>query len=194
MAQEKTNPLRAGLLIMLVILLTGITLTALLPGHYRIPLQDAAEEAASMDGISPLMFSEAALDGHTGHLLIDIRSPEEYSAGHLAEAVNIPTEGLWTRKKTRKLRKSPVWVYCNQESNAHRTALLLRMRGVEAYPVNTGYQHLHHITTSALNTPPALYFHEEKIRYNYREFFRIYRPEPVEPITIRVAVPTPEGC
>jgi len=194
MIPKNINPLRSGLIIMLAITVIGLLIVAAIPGRYKTPVEDAASMAASMQGITPMAFREAHLQQHADHLLIDMRSPEEFSRGYLPGAMNLPVEDMMLRRNLKKLRKDKVWIYCQSEDVAHQAALLLRMKGVDAHPVNTGYHHLNDLISGEGFNAPALFQSEEKIRYDYQQFFRVYEPEPVEAPVIKVIVPTPEGC
>jgi rhodanese-related sulfurtransferase len=48
-----------------------------------------------------------------GRVVIDVRTPEEYSAGHLAGAINIDVEGATFEQQIAALGKdAPSFVYC----------------------------------------------------------------------------------
>lgn len=66
-----------------------------------------------------------------GALLVDVRSPAEYSAGHIDGAVNIPVQVL--EHRLGELEKDrPVVVYCRSGSRSHLAAKMLGARGYEA--------------------------------------------------------------
>ena len=61
--------------------------------------------------ISPSQARELLAGGGT---LVDVRSPEEFRAGHLPDAINAPVQQLTAHVTTLKKRakKGPVIVYC----------------------------------------------------------------------------------
>ncbi|WP_432169468.1 rhodanese-like domain-containing protein [Streptomyces sp. 1222.5] len=78
--------------------------------------------------------------GNTGTaVLLDIREPHEWQAGHAPGAVHLPLsalasgDGLPTAARSR-----PVVVICRSGSRSRRAAELLRERGVEAVDVIGG--------------------------------------------------------
>ena len=79
--------------------------------------------------ITPLEYKDQFVDGTT-HLLIDVRTPEEYSSGHIQNAVNISVETLGTRLDEVP-RDTPVVVYCR---SGNRSAIATQIL------VNGGYR------------------------------------------------------
>lgn len=64
-----------------------------------------------------------------GATLLDVRTPEEFAAGHLDGAVNIPVQEL-----DRRLSEVPpgkVVVYCRSGARSARAAVMLRSAGHE---------------------------------------------------------------
>jgi len=59
-------------------------------------------------------FEEAKKLIDKGAVLVDVRSKEEYEAGHIEGSINIPhTEILTKAKSVLKDKNKPVIVYCN---------------------------------------------------------------------------------
>lgn len=105
--------------------------------------QDSAlvASAPASDLIAPRELY-ASRDGEQSPLIIDVRGPSEYAAGHVQGAVNIPM-GQLSRKLKRIPRDQPVVTYCNMhhrgESRGERAALLLREQGYQARTIDGGY-------------------------------------------------------
>jgi rhodanese-related sulfurtransferase len=82
------------------------------------------------------------LDGAAAPMVIDVRGPKEYAAGHVAGAVNIPLSQL-PKKLKRISREGLVVTYCNMhhrgESRGERAAALLRENGYDARALDGGY-------------------------------------------------------
>ncbi|HEX6778334.1 MAG TPA: rhodanese-like domain-containing protein [Ktedonobacterales bacterium] len=75
-------------------------------------------------------------------VVIDVRGPKEYAAGHVRDAVNIPLSQLG-KKLARVPQDRPVVTYCNMhhpgESRGERAAALLRKHGYQARALDGGY-------------------------------------------------------
>lgn len=70
----------------------------------------SAEDAASASGTSATDVEATPVDPGT---VIDVRSPEEYAAGHLEGAINIDVEGTTFAQEVDKLDRGATYtVYC----------------------------------------------------------------------------------
>jgi NADPH-dependent 2,4-dienoyl-CoA reductase/sulfur reductase-like enzyme/rhodanese-related sulfurtransferase len=58
-----------------------------------------------------------------GAALVDVRTAEEYAAGHIPGAVNLPLDGLYERRG--QLPGGPLIVYCQAGQRAHTAASLI---------------------------------------------------------------------
>jgi pyruvate/2-oxoglutarate dehydrogenase complex dihydrolipoamide dehydrogenase (E3) component/rhodanese-related sulfurtransferase len=80
-----------------------------------------------------------------GRLLLDVRTPEEYRAGHIPGAVNIPVDELRSR-----LNEAPadreIIAYCQVGQRGYLAMRLLRQAGRRAVNLGGGYRsyQLHH--------------------------------------------------
>lgn len=74
-------------------------------------------------GIIALMFTTACANGgdqakawnaiHSGALLLDVRTPEEFASGHLQGAINIPYDQISSRiEEVGSDKKRSIVVYC----------------------------------------------------------------------------------
>ncbi len=70
--------------------------------------------------------------------LLDVREPDEFVAGHIAGATNVPLSQLRNRV-TEVPRDRQVWVYCAAGQRAYFAQRLLRQRGVDALNLSGGY-------------------------------------------------------
>lgn len=64
--------------------------------------------------------------------VIDVRSPEEFMGGHVAESINIPLYELGTRIDEIKAM-GPVVLCCASGGRSYMGTGILRQQGVEAY-------------------------------------------------------------
>lgn len=63
-------------------------------------------------------------------LIIDVRSPEEYKAGHIPHAININIEGFETRlNELEGLKDFPIILYCNSGNKSGQVAEILVNKG-----------------------------------------------------------------
>lgn len=67
-----------------------------------------------------------------GALIIDVRSPAEFSSGHIKKSINIPLESL--QNKTSKIKKDkPVILCCASGMRSGSARRFLKAQGYEAY-------------------------------------------------------------
>ncbi len=90
--------------------------------------------AVSMDGrgvsgvIAPAQYVSQFQDTSAPHLLVDVRTPEEYAGGHLANAVNIPLDQLGARLGEVPT-DMPVVLYCRSGNRSAQAAGILNGAG-----------------------------------------------------------------
>jgi phage shock protein E len=74
--------------------------------------------------------------------VVDVRTPDEYAAGHVTDAVHIPLDELEGRAAEIP-RDRPVVTYCNMyhpgSSRGERAAALLQALGFDASTIAGGY-------------------------------------------------------
>jgi rhodanese-related sulfurtransferase len=106
-------------------------------GSAKDPVNVARMMAANaLNGDMPLA-DWAALPATTAFLL-DVREPEEFAAGHLEGATNLPLSQL--RKRLDEVpRDRQVWVYCAAGQRGYFAQRLLRQRGVDALNLSGGF-------------------------------------------------------
>lgn len=71
--------------------------------------------------------------------LLDVRTPEEFSAGHFPEAVNIPVDELRARIGELPAERQ-IAVYCQVGQRGYLATRILRQRGFNAVNVGGGYK------------------------------------------------------
>lgn len=76
--------------------------------------------------------SEARRLVQSGALLLDVRTPEEFAAGHLAGAVNIPLQTLDRRLAELGPKDRPIVVYCRSGHRSAHAREILRRAGFTA--------------------------------------------------------------
>ncbi len=65
----------------------------------------------------------------TGARLVDVRTPGEFAAGHIAGAVNIPVQELERRMGELEGKDRPIVVYCRSGARSQNAARMLRGAG-----------------------------------------------------------------
>lgn len=109
------------------------------------PQFGAAKDPVNLAG----MLAENVLNGdmpvadwptiaETDALLLDVREPEEYAAGHIPNAFNLPLSQL--RARYRELAKDrDVWVSCGVGQRAYYATRFLNQHGYRARNLSGGY-------------------------------------------------------
>jgi len=64
-----------------------------------------------------------------GALLVDVRTPEEFAAGHIKGALNIPLGELPQRASELGRKSTPIVLYCRSGARSGRALELLKQRG-----------------------------------------------------------------
>jgi rhodanese-related sulfurtransferase len=137
--------MRRSIVEMAVIVVLGMAVgfgyRAVSPPNKTVPIKGSVAEA---QGIQMLTLDEVRfyLDQQKGTVVVDARSPEEYSLGHIPGSLNIPMDGFETAfsKDQASLRKaSLVVVYCGGGScnTSHEVAGLLQKEGVKKLAIFT---------------------------------------------------------
>jgi rhodanese-related sulfurtransferase len=81
--------------------------------------------------ITPQEYTSRYVQGAEGHLLLDVRTAEEFAQGHIPGAVNISVQELGDRL-SEVPRDEPVVVYCRSGNRSATAAQLLRDAGYTA--------------------------------------------------------------
>lgn len=76
--------------------------------------------------ISP---ADAARQQASGALIIDVRSPAEFAAGHISGAVNLPLSRLSGQISTLAAPGRTLLLTCNRGHRSHSAALVLARMG-----------------------------------------------------------------
>ena len=83
----------------------------------------------------------AAIIADTAVQLVDVRTPAEFAAGHLPEAVNIDVRGenFESQAQSTLDKERPVAVYCRSGARSKTAAHALAAMGFRVYELNKGF-------------------------------------------------------
>jgi NADPH-dependent 2,4-dienoyl-CoA reductase/sulfur reductase-like enzyme/rhodanese-related sulfurtransferase len=111
-------------------------------GSAKDPINMAGFVAGGLvRGEHPQVDVETVLAAASGErsFLMDVRTPQEFAAGHLPEAVNIPVDGL--RSRLGELpRDRKIAVYCQVGQRGYLATRILRQAGLQAANIGGGYK------------------------------------------------------
>jgi len=68
-----------------------------------------------------------------GAVLLDVRTPEEFKAGHIKGAINIPVDQVKSRINEIRGKNKPVITYCRSGMRSRTAQSILRSAGIECH-------------------------------------------------------------
>ncbi|WP_394768851.1 FAD-dependent oxidoreductase [Lacisediminihabitans sp.] len=84
-----------------------------------------------------IQWHELDTEREAGARLIDVRRPDEFAAGHIPGAVNLPLDEL--RERLDELPVAPLIVHCQVGQRGHTAARLLGQHGFDVRNLDGGY-------------------------------------------------------
>lgn len=66
-----------------------------------------------------------------GAVLLDVRTQEEYRAGHIGGSINVPLDKIDHARGIIKEKDAPVYVYCQSGARSARACMQLKSMGYE---------------------------------------------------------------
>lgn len=91
----------------------------------------AANPVDVVQEISPADYQNQFTATNTSHLLIDVRTSEEFASGHIHGAVNIPVDSLQSRLSEVPTGR-PIVVYCRSGNRSATASQILEQAGYSA--------------------------------------------------------------
>lgn len=124
MRYEKDGGKKMSVLIIVLVVLLGYSIFR----YYRQKM------------ILNVLTQDQWVEGYRKAQLIDVREPQEYDAGHILGARNIPVTQL--KQRLVEIRKDkPVYLYCQKSSRSGRAAQILNKKGYkELYQLKGGFK------------------------------------------------------
>jgi rhodanese-related sulfurtransferase len=97
-------------------------------------------KAEGQEGISELLDPIAFQKGMAAQLVVDVRTPREFNAGHIDGALNLDISNRDFKAKIAELDKNkPVYLYCRSGKRSARAARMLSTMGfLEVYDLKGG--------------------------------------------------------
>jgi|JI10StandDraft_1071094.scaffolds.fasta_scaffold04178_6 rhodanese-related sulfurtransferase len=90
-------------------------------------------ENISTPATSKLMFAEINKKTAKGTaILYDVRTLEEYDAGHFPDAINYPVQDLSAGQLPELAKDTPIYVYCRSGNRSAQAATILKEAGFTA--------------------------------------------------------------
>lgn len=84
--------------------------------------------AVGAQALSPAAYQSQFTASNTRHLLLDVRTPQEFASGHIPGAVNISVESLASRLNEVQMGQ-PIVVYCRSGNRSAQAAQILASAG-----------------------------------------------------------------
>jgi rhodanese-related sulfurtransferase len=97
--------------------------TKMLGHHLRVNMLGYIADNLACGSVRSAQWYELDALVAAGAGLLDVRTAEEYAAGHIPGAVNVPLDGLYQRRAD--LPAGPLVVYCQAGQRAHTAASLI---------------------------------------------------------------------
>lgn len=86
------------------------------------------QATATQQRISPAQYQSTFVQAKQPHLLVDVRTPEEFAGGHIPGAINISLQSLPQRMKELP-QDQPIVLYCRSGSRSSTATQLLARAG-----------------------------------------------------------------
>ena len=65
-------------------------------------------------------------------ILVDVRTPAEYEAGHIKDAINVDFENVNFKSEVKKLDPSKIYfIYCRSGNRSGKSAVIMRESGIK---------------------------------------------------------------
>ena len=97
---------------------------------FMIWRQMQAGGTAAMERIRPQQYQTDFVQSGAPHLLVDVRTPEEFNSGYIPGAVNIPLQSLQQRMSEIS-QDQPVVLYCRSGNRSATAAQMLARAGYD---------------------------------------------------------------
>jgi len=111
-----------GIAIGIVVLLLGFL--------FFIPRKTMVNTSATLQALAPAAYQREFVQAKQPHLLVDVRTPEEFAGGHIAGAKNIALQDLPNRLDELP-HDQPIVLYCRSGNRSGQAMQLLAKAGYD---------------------------------------------------------------
>ncbi|HYO88379.1 MAG TPA: rhodanese-like domain-containing protein [Candidatus Limnocylindrales bacterium] len=125
MSKNMRNLIIAAVALIVVLVLVVVAVSSSMPVQETTAVASAPVTSGQ---ITPAQYTSQYAEAGTPHLLIDVRTPEEFASGHLPNAVNISLQDLPARLGEVPADE-PVVLYCRSGNRSAQAATLLNDAG-----------------------------------------------------------------
>ncbi len=100
-------------------------------GGLFIVFQNGNKSDASATSSSELSIQTVKDDVGNGGQLIDVRTPAEYSSGHIDGAVNLSLQDIQSGAMPAVQKDKPIYVYCRSGNRSSEATAILKAAGYQ---------------------------------------------------------------
>jgi phage shock protein E len=115
----------AALVVLVVIVLVVVSNGS---GNKATPVAGLPDATSKPQAISPAQYGDVLVSGDVDHVLLDVRTSEEYATEHIDGAININVEEMIQRLDEIPKDK-PIVVYCRSGNRSAEAAQILDSHG-----------------------------------------------------------------
>ena len=100
----------------------------------------SASDGSKVEVLEPKVFIEMA-NSDTTAVILDVRRPDEFANGHLAEAVNLDwlNEDVFAKGMSRLDKSRTYYIYCRSGRRSNAAAVKMQAEGFKVFDMKGGY-------------------------------------------------------
>lgn len=143
--QEMKKIMRKGTIFLIFVLITGLAAGGLLAHRIAYTTTEVVKKEIQKQIIEDVFPKDAFAmmekdKGNPGTIIIDVRTPQEFAAGYIKNAINMDYHSRTFRDELRKLDKDKTYiVYCQRGVRSGKTVLLMKELGFKkVYNISGG--------------------------------------------------------
>jgi rhodanese-related sulfurtransferase len=106
----------------------GVVIVAIL-GVATLVLFGEKSSNTTAEPVDTLTFTAVQADVQSGAQLIDVRTIEEFEAGHFENAINLPVEEIQEGKMPSVEKDTTIYVYCRSGNRSAQAKIALEAAG-----------------------------------------------------------------
>ena len=110
------------------ILIIGIAIVVVMGGLFFVSKNNSSN-ATPTTSASSLSMQQINDDVNVGGALIDVRTPAEFSEGHIVGATNLPLQDIQSGTLPKAEKDKPVYIYCRSGNRSAQAKQSLQAAG-----------------------------------------------------------------